>query len=155
MSRHSVLHVCVFLVGMGLAANVAAQQAPACPQLSSDTGLTWEYRGSGDTDLCRALRADGSEAFGLVISRKPTFEPLRPDRAERSTVDGRDVFWYRAELAQKPGVQARETVIELPNGRSAHLWLQADNTDKLQAGFQLVQGLRFVPTGPQQVAAGQ
>jgi len=155
MSRHSVLHVCVFLVGMGLAANVAAQQAPACPQLSSDTGLTWEYRGSGDTDLCRALRADGSEAFGPVISSKPTFEPQRPDRAERSTVDGREVFWYRAELAQKPGVQARETVIELPSGRSAHLWLQADNTDKLQAGFQLVQGLRFVPTGPQQVAAGQ
>ena len=155
MSRHSVLHVCVFLVGMGLAANVAAQQAPACPQLSSDTGLTWEYRGSGDTDLCRALRTDGSEAFGLVISSKPTFEPQRPDRAERSTVDGREVFWYRAELAQKPGVQARETVIELPSGRSAHLWLQADNTDKLQAGFQLVQGLRFVPTGPQQVAAGQ
>jgi len=155
MSRHSVLHVCVFLAGMGLVANVSAQQAPACPQLSSDTGLTWEYRGSGDTDLCRALRADGSEAFGLVISSKPTFEPQRPDRAERSTVDGREVFWYRAELAQKPGVQARETVIELPNGRSAHLWLQADNTDKLQAGFQLVQGLRFAPTGPQQVAAGQ
>ena len=65
------------------------------------------------------------------------------------------MYWYRAELAQKPGVQARETVIELPDGRSAHLWLQADNTDKLQAGFQLVQGCRFVPTGPQQVAAGQ
>jgi len=155
MSRHSVWHACVFLAGMGLAANVAAQQASACPQLPSDTGLTWEYRGSGGTDLCRALRADGSEAFGLVISSKPTFEPLRPDRAERSTIDGREVFWYRAELAQKPGVQARETVIELPNGRSAHLWLQADNTDKLQAGFQLLQGLRFVPTGPQQVAAGQ
>ena len=155
MSRHSVWHACVFLAGMGLAVNVAAQQASACPQLPSDTGLTWEYRGAGGTDLCRALRSDGSEAFGLVISSKPTFEPLRPDRAERSSVGGRDVYWYRAELAQKPGVQARETVIELPDGRSAHLWLQADNTEKLQAGFQLVQALRFAPTGPQQVAAGQ
>lgn len=154
MSRHSVLHACVFLAGLGLAADVAAQQAPSCPQLPSNAGLTWEYRGGGDTDLCRALRADGSEAFGLVISSKPTFEPQRPDRAERGTIDGREVFWYRAELAQKPGVQARETVVELPNGRSAHLWLQADDTDKLQAGFQLLKGLRFVPAGPQ-VAAGQ
>jgi hypothetical protein len=115
--------------------------------------LTWDYRGSGDTQLCRALRADGSEAFGLVITARPTFEPARPDRAERSTVDGHEIYWYRAELAQKPGVQARETVIELANGRSAHLWLQADSDAKLQAGFQLLQGLRFDPAGPQ--VAGQ
>jgi hypothetical protein len=154
MSRHSVLHVCLLLTGLGLATTAVAQQTPVCPQLPADAGLTWDYRSSGTTELCRALRADGSEAFGLVISPKPTFDPQRPDRAERSKVDGRDVFWYRAELAQKPGVQARETVIELADGRSAHLWLQADNADKLQAGFQLMQGLRFGPNGPQ-VAAGQ
>lgn len=154
MSRHTVLRACLVLACVGLAANVVAQQASTCPQLPSNSGLAWEYRGSGDTELCRALRADRSEAFGLVISSKPTFEPQRPDRAERGKIDGRDVFWYRAELAQKPGVQARETIIELPDGRSAHLWLQADDNDKLQAGFQLVQGLRFAPTG-QQVAAGQ
>jgi hypothetical protein len=157
MSRQTVLHACahacVFLAGITLASSAGAQQAPACPQLPGDAGLTWDYQGNGDTDLCRALRADGSEAFGLVISAKPTFEPQRPDRAERSQIDGREVTWYRAELAQKPGVQARETLSELPNGRSAHLWLQADNTDKLQAGFQMLQGLRFVPNGPQ--VAGQ
>jgi len=158
MSRQTVLHACayacVFLAGMGLASAARAQQSRACPQLPGDAGVTWEYRSSGGTDLCRALRADGSEAFGLVISAKPTFEPLRSDRAERSQVDGRDVYWYRAELAAKPGVQARETVIALPDGRSAHLWLQADDGAKLESGFRMLQGLHFAPTGPQ-VAAGQ
>src|SRR4051812_10314144 len=126
MSRHSLLTTCMVMVGLAPTFVAGAQQAPVCPQLPSDAGLTWDYRSSGNADLCRALRADGSEAFGLVISPKPTFEPLRSDRAERSKVDGRDVYWYRAELAQKPGVQARETVIELSDGRSAHVWLQAD-----------------------------
>ena len=151
---HACAHACVLLAGMGLASAATAQQSTSCPQLPGDAGLTWEYRSSGGTDLCRALRADGSEAFGLVISAKPTFEPQRPDRAERGQVDGRDVYWYRAELAAKPGVQARETLIALPDGRSAHLWLQADNGDKLESGFRMLQGLHFAPTGPQ-VAAGQ
>src|SRR4051812_1089341 len=123
MSRHPLLQVSLVLAGLVLAGAAAAQEASSCPLLPADAGLTWDYRGSGDTQLCRALRADGSEAFGLVITARPTFEPARPDRAERSTVDGHEIYWYRAELAQKPGVQARETVIELANGRSAHLWL--------------------------------
>jgi len=153
MSRHPLLYVGFVLAGCVLAGAAAAQDASMCPQLPADTGLTWDYRGSGDTQLCRALRADGSEAFGLVITAKPTFEPARSDRAERSTVDGHEVRWYRAELAQKPGVQARETVIELTNGRSVHLWLQADSDAQLESGFQLLQGLRFQPAGPQ--VAGQ
>jgi hypothetical protein len=153
MNRHPLFQVCFVLAGFALAGAAAAQEASACPQLPADAGLSWDYRGSGDTQLCRALRADGSEAFGLVITARPTFEPARPDRAERSTVDGHEVYWYRAELAQKPGVQARETVIELPNGRSVHLWLQAESDAKLQAGFQLLQGLRFEASGPQ--VAGQ
>jgi hypothetical protein len=151
MIRQSVLCVAVFLAGMGAA---VAQEAPVCPQLPAGAALTWDYRSSGNTDLCRALRPDGSEAFGLVISPKPTFEPQRSDRAERSRVDGREVTWYRAELAQKPGVQARETVVELADGRSAHLWLQAANADSLQADLELLQSLRFGPGGPQ-VASGQ
>lgn len=153
MNRHPLFQVCFALVGLVSAGAAMAQDASMCPQLPANAGLTWEYRGSGDTQLCRALRPDGSEAFGLVITAKPTFEPARSDRAERSTVDGREVRWYRAELAQKPGVQARETVIELPNGRSVHLWLQAESDASLEADLQLLQGLRFQPSGPQ--VAGQ
>ena len=153
MNRHPLFQVYFMLAGLVLAGAATAQDASVCPQLPADAGLSWDYRGSGDTQLCRALRADGSEAFGLVISAQPTFDPSRSDRAERSTVDGREIRWYRAELAQKPGVQAREAVIELRNGRSAHLWLQAESDDKLQAGYQLLQGLRFDTTGRQ--VAGQ
>ena len=143
MSRSSLFHVSFVLAGLALSGLAVAQDASVCPQLPADAGLSWDYRGTGDTQLCRALRADGSEAFGLVITAKPTFEPLRSDRAERSTVDGHDVYWYRAELAQKPGVQARETVIELANGRSVQLWLQAVSDAMLQAVFLMLRGLRF------------
>jgi len=153
MNRQPLFQVCFVLGGLVMAGAAAAQDASVCPQLPADAGLTWDYRGSGDTQLCRALRADGSEAFGMVITAKPTFDPSRSDRAERSTVDGREIRWYRAELAQKPGVQARETVVELANGRSAHLWLQADSDAALQAGFQLLQALRFDAAGRQ--VAGQ
>lgn len=153
MSRNPLFRACFVLAGLVLAGAAAAQDASVCPQLPADAGLSWDYRGSGDTQLCRALRADGSEAFGLVITAKPTFDPSRSDRAERSTLDGREVRWYRAELAQKPGVQARETVIQLADGRSAHLWLQADSDAQLEAGYQMLQGLRFQAPGRQ--VAGQ
>ena len=69
-----------------------AQDASACPQLPANTGLTWEHRASGDADFCRALRSDGSEAFGLYISPKPNFEPVRSDRKERGEIDGQQVY---------------------------------------------------------------
>jgi hypothetical protein len=150
MIRHPGLNACVVLAGLALAGAAGAQAAPACPDLPASSGLTWEYRGSGDTQLCRALRADGSEAFGMTITAKPTFEPLRADRAERSQVGGRDTYWYRTEIATNPAVEARETVLDLPDGRSAHVWLQADSEQALQAGYQLLQGLSF--GAPAQVA---
>jgi hypothetical protein len=150
MIRHPGLNACVLLAGLALAGAAGAQAAPACPDLPASAGLTWEYRGSGDTELCRALRADGSEAFGMAITARPTFEPERSDRAERSQVGGRDIYWYRTEIAAKPGVQARETVLDLPDGRSALVWLQADSEQALQAVYQLLQGLGL--GAPAQVA---
>src|SRR5687768_3939438 len=82
-----------------LAGTVAAQNAGACPYLAADTGLTWEHRGSGDSDFCRALRQDGSEAFGLTIAADAPFKPKTSDRAERVNIDGREVTWYRTEIA--------------------------------------------------------
>ena len=129
----------------------AAPPAPAipCPRLPADAGLSWEYRAAGDADLCRALRADGSEAFGLYISPKPNFEPLRSAREEEGRIDGQAMYWYRAELAAQPGVQARETVLTLPDGRSAHIWVQAPNEDTLAASLQLAQSLHFAGRGEQ------
>ncbi len=155
-SAAALLCASLSLAGVACAQEtVAPAETTACPQLPASSGLTWQYRSSGDADLCRALRGDGSEAFGLYISAKPTFEPNRGDRKEQGQIDGHEVTWYQAELAAKPDVLGRETVLQLPDGRSAHVWLQADSAERLDAGFQLVQGLHFRPGRGDRQVAGQ
>lgn len=130
----------------------AQQSTPGCPQLPADSGLSWEHRGTADSDFCRALREDGSEAFGLYIADQSPFEPQRKNREERGQVGGFEVQWYRAEIATQPEIAARETLIKLPDGRIAHLWLQAPTGEQLDLAFDLAGGLRF-GTG-RQVAGG-
>lgn len=111
--------------------------------LPASTGLHWEYRGTADSDFCRALREDGSEAFGLYISGKSPFEPKRADRAEQITIDGQEIQWYRSEIAGKPEVQAREALIKIGNGKIAHVWLQAQSGEQLKEVLGQTEGLRF------------
>jgi hypothetical protein len=154
---HKTISLLPLLAGLLLGTHgvANAQDAGACPQLPANTGLTWEHRASGDADFCRALRSDGSEAFGLYISPKPNFEPVRSDRKERGEIDGRQIYWYRAEIAAAPGIEARETLLALPDGRAVHIWLQAPSREQLDAGFQLAQALHFAPGNDKQVASGQ
>ena len=142
MNRMRIVRVSLVLAVLATAGGVQAQHINPCPQLPADAGLTWDVGGSASNQLCRALRADGSEVFGMVIFDKPAFEPQRSDRAEAGQVGGRDVYWYKAELAQKPGTQARETLLKLPDGRSMHVWLQAPSAAALQSGFRLVQAMQ-------------
>lgn len=145
-----------FLLPLLLAATGAhAQDAAACPQLDASTGLTWEYRGGSGVDFCRALRADGSEAFGMYISSKPTFSPNRSNREESDTIGGRKVQWYRAELAGQPGVQARETLVKLDDGRSAHVWMQSDSESELQDAFNVTRRIDFSSRHATKAVAGQ
>ena len=99
----------------------------------------------GDSEFCRAVDANGAEAFGLFISPDPAFNPRGSNRAETSSIDGHDVRWYRAEIATQPGVEARETLVELDDGRSAHIWLQAASAAELANGYRTVGQLRFAP----------
>ena len=131
-----------------------AQPATSCPQLPANAGLAWEARSTADSDFCRALRSDGSEAFGLYITAEPSFEPNSRNRQESGRIDGRDVVWYRAEIATDPGVQAREALLQLADGRYAHIWLQADSADALAADYQLVGNLRFRTGGSGEQVAG-
>lgn len=129
---------------LGTGSLALAQTAPTgCPQLPDDSGLTWEYKAAASTQFCRALRADGSEAFGLYIAKDSAFKPGRANRAEEARIDGRTVHWYRSELAGKPDVQARETVIELPDGRVAYLWIHAKSQDELGEAIARSNALRF------------
>ncbi len=138
-----------------VAGGVHGQEAAACPQLDASSGLNWEYRGGNGADFCRALRADGSEAFGMYISKAPTFSPKRNNREENDTMGGREVQWYRAELAGQPDVEARETLVKLADGRSAHVWLQAASEDQLQEAFQVTRRIDFSSRHTAAAIAGQ
>jgi hypothetical protein len=115
--------------------------------------LIWEHNHTNGTDFCRALRVDGTEAFGVYIAGESPFKPKRGNREEEGTVDGREVQWYRAELVTKPDIEARETLLELNDGRVAHIWLQARSGDQLRKALNLTGQLRF--DADRQVAAGQ
>lgn len=131
----------------------AAQDAAPpghCPQLPAGSGLAWDSRNMGDSDFCRALDVNGTEAFGLFISPKPAFKPRGANRAESSNINGHDIRWYRAEIATQPGVEARETLVELADGRHAHIWLQAGSAGELADGYRTIGQLRF--DGSMQIA---
>lgn len=134
----------------GIASAVSAQQAgDHCPRLAASSGLTWEYKGASGTDFCRALRSDGSEAFGLYIAKQSAFKPGRSDRAEEAHIDGSASYWYRSEIAGKPDVQARETLVSLPDGRVAYVWIQAHSADELGQSIATANTLQFGPGGAQ------
>lgn len=129
---------------LATAGGALAQNAGAgCPVLPADSGLTWEYKAAASTQFCRALRADGSEAFGLYIAKDSPFKPGRANRAEEIRIDGRPVYWYRSELAGKPDVQARETLVELPDGRVAYMWIHAKSQAELGETIARSASLRF------------
>ncbi|MHB8912614.1 MAG: hypothetical protein ACYC42_08205 [Lysobacter sp.] len=131
---------------LALAGGAQAQTQPDanafCPQLAADSGLAWQHKATSNTDFCRALRSDGSEAFGLYIARESAFKPNRGNREERASIDGQEVTWYRSEIASKPDIQARETVLELADGRVAHIWVQA-TPEQLDGALQQAQAMRF------------
>ena len=137
--------ICCLPVLLALAAGAHAQSQGdiACPQLPADSGLAWQHKATPTSDFCRALRADGSEAFGLFIANDSPFKPSRGNRAEQVVIDGREVQWYRSELAAQPDVKARETLIELPDGRVAHMWVQAKSQQQLDEALGEITNLRF------------
>ncbi|MGY3264204.1 MULTISPECIES: hypothetical protein [unclassified Lysobacter] len=143
-------------IGFALLAMVGfahAQATTTCPTLPADSGLTWETKTAGDTQFCRAMRSDGSEAFGLYMAAQTPFKPNRSDRAEEVKIDGRDTYWYRSELAGQPDVQARETSISLPGGRVAYLWIQANSKDDLTQAITQSSTLRFGAGGGAQLSS--
>lgn len=128
-----------------LAGTAAAQSAGACPYLDANTGLTWEHRAGPSFDFCRALKADGTEAFGVYIAREAPFKPRGSNKAEEVTIDGREVTWYRTEIAGTK-LEARETLVEMPDGRVAHISVQAPSPAALTEALQQTQGLKFGAT---------
>jgi hypothetical protein len=142
--KRSALLMPVLLV---MAATGQAQNPAACPQLPASAELAWEHRGSGGADFCRALRSDGSEAFGVHIASDSPFAPKLMNRDAAGVIDGTSMYWYRAELPLRADVTALETLIQLNDGRVAHLWLRSSSDAQLQEVMGIIRELRFGPVG--------
>lgn len=143
---HGSINAVVAIAALWMAAGEAqAQSVAVCPTMPASSGLSWEHRPAGEADFCRAVRADGSEAFAVFIARKAPFKPVRSDRAETGTIDGRDIYWYRSEIAGRPGVEARETLIELADGRFVHVSMRAPDAGTLDQTMQQTRNLQFGP----------
>ena len=131
-----------------LAAGAAqAQSAGECPLLPGDSGLSWKAVTGDDFVFCKALRDGGEEVFAVMISKDSPFDPRRSNRAEEATIDGHEARWYRGEIASAPDAKVRETLIELEDGRVAHISLRAASEAELADALQQAQTLRF--GGPQ------
>lgn len=148
--------VCLTL--LVLTGSVQAQEAPqeqpppaspsatvACPKLPDNAGLTWIHKALGASDLCRAMRPDGTEAFGLHIARETPFKPKRGNREEKASIDGQAIWWHSSELATQPKMKMRETLLELSDGRVAHIWVQATTDGDLAATLEQANQLHFQP----------
>lgn len=145
MNRHAVLP-CILLAAFAHAQTAHAQSGAApCPHLDAASGLAWEHRSGPDYDFCRALDASGTQVLGVYMGADSPFEPYDDLAAERGTIDGREVTWYESELAGEPDAQVRETLLELPDGREAHVWLRAESRRELAGKLELAQALRFEP----------
>jgi len=132
-----------------LAAGAVQAQSVAgeCPMLPGDSGLSWNAMTGDDFVFCKALRDSGDEVFAVMISGDSPFDPKRSDRAEEAVIDGHATRWYRGEIASAPNAKVRETLIELDDGRVAHISMRASSEAELADALRQAEGLRF--GGPQ------
>lgn len=118
-----------------------AQQAP-CPELPASSGLSWETMDGPDFVYCRAIRdSDGSQAFAVMMRAEPDFRARRSLRdGDPVVIDGQEVYWYRGDV---PNALVRETLVEVDDGRYAHIVLRAASEDQLAEARLLAESLRF------------
>lgn len=139
----------LLLAGIGLLspAMAAAQSGLECPTLPADAGLAWERLDSRDFTFCKAIRAnDGEQVFAVMLAGESPFRPERSDRAEASVIDGRESHWYRSEVAGKPELRVRETLVELDRDHLAHISVRAGSDEALADALRTVETLRFADT---------
>lgn len=120
-----------------------AQTTSSCPDLPPAADLRWERMDASGLLFCRALRADGSEAFAVTISYSSPFDPRRAKRAEEATIAGQKVHWYRSEIAGQQDAIARETLVEIDADSVAHVSLRASSEEQKQEVMRQVERVTF------------
>lgn len=119
-----------------------AQSPEKCPDLPQDSSLSWQVIRSDALLFCRAVRNDGSDAFALTFTHKPTFNPDRRKSANTSTFAGLALQWYRSSLAGNPDLQVREALLPLDDGGNIQFVVRASDDAGLQRAFNEISSLR-------------
>lgn len=133
---------CLLVAGMA-----QAQSVGECPLLPIDSDLTWQKLNGPDFTFCKAIRgSDNAEIFAVTIAKDSPFDPRRSNRGGKTVIDGHEVRWYRGEIAAAPGMEVRETLIELDDGRVAHISMRAASEDELAIAMKRAESLRFGST---------
>ena len=128
-----------------LPAPAPAQISPECPLLPQDaTSLRWEVLRTDTALLCRAVDRDsGKEAFAVTLTRKSPFRPDSALREEQGTIQGERVWWYRGEIAGRPNILVRETLVKVDKNQIAHVFIRTADAEALGRYQSIVQGLQF------------
>jgi hypothetical protein len=127
-----------------LAGGALAQPVGGCPMLPADSGVHWDKLDGPGFTYCKAIRTDDeSQAFAVMIGRDSPFKPRRGNRAEATTINGREVAWYRSEIAADPDAIVREALVELGRNHVAHITLRAESEEQKLAAMRQVEMLRF------------
>lgn len=134
-----------FVLSAALFASTAhAQSAPACPTLPSDAAnLQWTTLRTDSALLCRAMDANGQEAFAVTVARKSPFKPNGSLREESGQMQGQKLWWYRTEIAGRPDELVRETLVKLSADRLVHVFIRTSDKDTMGRYQRVVQGLQF------------
>lgn len=140
----------LFLAGALHSAPARAQSTTErCPLLPAGSGLSWTRLDGADFAFCKALRdSDGGEVFAVMLAAKSPFKPARSNRAEEYSIDGHQGYWYRSQIAATPAAQVREALIELGDGRVAHISVRAPAPELLPELMRQAEALRFQGARP-------
>jgi hypothetical protein len=144
MKLNRLVWLVCLLAGSAGAQTAATDAAAGCPSMPEDIGKTirWDAMRIPNMLLCRAiLNETGAEAFAMTISRESPFRPKRSLRAENGVLDGREVQWYRGEVANEPTAQIRETLIELDDDRVIHIFMRAPDAETLATRLKMAEAL--------------
>lgn len=142
-----------------LPATALAQQSFQCPALPANAELQWEQRVDRDFIACKAVTQDGRQVLNVMLTSKdPDISLTRPLRAEEGTFSGKELYWYRPDLAGRnlPGSESRRiTVIKLGKNHYAQVWINAGSAEELSSLQSLARQLDVNETSATLLSAGR
>ncbi|MDH5832966.1 hypothetical protein [Luteimonas kalidii] len=128
-----------------LSTSAFAQSSGRCPELPAGSGLVWETAAGDDFLFCKAMRADGHQAFSVMLRAESPFRERFKLREHEAVIDGHEVRWYRGDLAVQNAL-VRETLVELDDDLTAHIMVRVDDEQQLAESLRQAGGLRFSDT---------